>query len=75
MVLQCVILETLYWHVRELTAKLLNACKCTLNNKDTKAMTMTSTDMALVALMSTLNIFVLVPTFYAGLQRRLLSKF
>ena len=61
MISQCVILDTLYWNMRELTAKLPNSYECNFNSKDTKTMPATSIDTALVSLLSTLNIFFLVP--------------
>ena len=42
------ILETLYWNVRELTAKISNLYDCSFNNKDTKIMSMASIGIALV---------------------------
>ena len=47
--------------MRELTAKLSNSYECNFNSKDTKTMPATSIDTALVSLLSTLNIFFLVP--------------
>ena len=54
MVFQCVILETLNWHVIELTTKLWKSY--TFNNKDTKTMPKTSIDVTVVSLLSILNI-------------------
>ena len=65
---QCVILETLYWHVMELTAKLPNSYDCAFNNKYAKAMPPTSIGIALVYLLPTLNIFFLVSILHAVLQ-------
>ena len=68
---QCVILETFYWHVMGLTAKLPNSYDCALinkYNKYAKAMPMTSIGIALVYLLPTLNIFFLVSILHAVLQ-------
>ena len=65
---QCVILETLYWHVMELTAKLPNSYDCAFNNKYAKAMPTTSIGIALVYLLPTLNIFFLVSILHSVLQ-------
>ena len=42
------ILETLYWNVRELTAKISNLYDGIFNNTDAKMMPMGSIDIALV---------------------------
>ena len=42
------ILETLFLHVRKVTAKISNSYECTFNNKDTKTMAMASIDITLV---------------------------
>ena len=50
-----------------MTAKIPNSYDCNFNNKDTKTIPMMAIDIALVSLLSTLNIIVLVSILHAVL--------